>query len=709
MDDSARFRRRGSVASLSTAALVEDIQDRFARLPRNTLSAKPSHRASRGVEAILVSFDRKVQAALWQLCLERIELLARRAAVVQRLDATPQRLAREPDVLERLELQLRDNASDVRRLARGAAPVLLDAVMDPALQDAVAPMEEELQDDTDARVFRRRLESRRVTRVDAPYRHASHESPNVRGARDLHNDLNARDPEEGLSYYQKQQLRYGRARRGSTGVAGMNPLDACDGDRASRAWTPHYHPCLRLTHSHHFLSRPPHGVAGAWEDVFAAPDTSASKGAAESGDESFSAVNSPPPPQQLRSTASPSAASGASRDVGALLLEARHLLRSSEASGGSAAADLAAAPVLPVTPPAEAEGGVATAVADAAQLHGLRVSATAAAPPWASPATSRANTHHYRSTQQPLQQDDGSPTGARRSASASQLRRRDSVGMGAGGSVASRRTGSGAAVVAASVTLNSDEVMPLPRKTASAAPALRNARGIASVLSSFPRRVQFAIRDFAMDYIELRARRDALRARVDSDPRVRAGDPPPKLLVQVEAEMAVRVKRLAALAGREGAALIIDAVSDSATVGGFGLDPIEREEDQGGDARTVAPHNPALTTARSGASVFGGGDGSDGVGDEANARVWRRRLDPRAVQPARSLRPGASATHESPNVRGVRDLHNDLNARDPEEGLSYYQKQQLRYGRARRGSTSVAGACERGATGLHAWWRQLLL
>ena len=51
-------------------------------------------------------------------------------------------------------------------------------------------------------------------------------------------------------------------------------------------------------------------------------------------------------------------------------------------------------------------------------------------------------------------------------------------------------------------------------------------------------------------------------------------------------------------------------------------------------------------------------------------------------------------THDSPNARGGRDLHNELNARDPEEGLSYYQKQTLRYGRARRGSTSIAGAWE---------------
>jgi hypothetical protein len=64
------------------------------------------------------------------------------------------------------------------------------------------------------------------------------------------------------------------------------------------------------------------------------------------------------------------------------------------------------------------------------------------------------------------------------------------------------------------------------------------------------------------------------------------------------------------------------------------------------------------------------------------------------VQPARLGRGGPASTHDSPNNTGGRDIFNELNTKDPEEGLSYYQKQQLKYGRSRRGSTSIAGAWE---------------
>jgi hypothetical protein len=215
--------RRDSLASHATTALLDEVTDRFMRLPRHTLSAKPAHRQSRGVEAVLLSFDKKVQFALRQLCFERLELEARRAALMQRLGAVEQRLERDPDVLERLSVQIADNDASIRRLAKDAAPVLLDAIREPAVQAAMAlpaPTEEEVGGEDAARVWRRRLESKRVTRVDAPYRRVTHDSPNVHGDRDLHNALNAADPEEGLSYYQKQQLRYGRARRGSTSIAG---------------------------------------------------------------------------------------------------------------------------------------------------------------------------------------------------------------------------------------------------------------------------------------------------------------------------------------------------------------------------------------------------------------------------------------------------------------------------------------------------------
>ena len=268
-------RRRGSVNSV----ISEEVADRFMRLPRNTLTARPAHRRARGIDAVLVALDKKVQLGLRQLCFERMEIEARRAAVLMRLDAAGHREGdREPDVLVRLNTQLADNDYNIRWLAKGAAPVLLEALQDPEVRASLAlpvASEEDAANgegggspsEEDPRVWRRRLETRKITRLDAPYRRVTHDSPDVRGNRSLTNELNSKRPEDGLSYYQKQTLRYGPARRGSTSIAGERcgfALFLCDawgyvshgavwrcrvvGGYASCAISPAVFLCARMTY-----------------------------------------------------------------------------------------------------------------------------------------------------------------------------------------------------------------------------------------------------------------------------------------------------------------------------------------------------------------------------------------------------------------------------------------------------------------------------
>jgi hypothetical protein len=210
---------------LDTAlAMEEEMADSFVRLPRSTLSAAPAHRASRGLQAVLVSFDRKVQHAIRRIAFERMVLDARLKAETERMQSVEQNLYREPDVVERTRVAIRDNDYNLRRLAGDAAPQVLAALDDPALQDALqlaVPTEDDTTNETEARVWRRKLVSMPMpVRVDQPYRYASHDSPTVKGSRDLHNVLASKTGEENFSYYQRQQLRYGKGRRGSTSIAG---------------------------------------------------------------------------------------------------------------------------------------------------------------------------------------------------------------------------------------------------------------------------------------------------------------------------------------------------------------------------------------------------------------------------------------------------------------------------------------------------------
>lgn len=219
-----------SVSGRSTAlfdaeiSLDEEALSEFARLPRNTLSAIPAHRHARGLQAVLVSFDRKVQQAIRRLCFERISIEARLRAERERLAAIEQRLMRDPDVLERLVVALKDNEYNIRRLAGDATPHIIAALHDPVIQDGLqlaVPTEDDTATETEARVWRRKLQSIPLpVRLTQPYRYTTHDSPTNKGAKDLHNELSKRTGEEGLSYYQKQQLRYGRGRRGSTSIAG---------------------------------------------------------------------------------------------------------------------------------------------------------------------------------------------------------------------------------------------------------------------------------------------------------------------------------------------------------------------------------------------------------------------------------------------------------------------------------------------------------
>lgn len=221
--------RDGGASVGSRALTVDDAVSSFLTLPRHTQSAKSAHRASRGLDAILVSFDKRMQNALRQLIVERLELEARKRTILDRIvTSSSSASAPLPEVLLSINGKISDNDSTIRRMAGSAAPVLLDALKDPALTSALAMdvgAEEEVEEGDDARVWRRQLDTKRINRSE--HSHVSHDSPTVTGGRDLHNTLTTAKPEDGLSYYQKQQLKYGRGRRGSTSIAGALEYRVC--------------------------------------------------------------------------------------------------------------------------------------------------------------------------------------------------------------------------------------------------------------------------------------------------------------------------------------------------------------------------------------------------------------------------------------------------------------------------------------------------
>ena len=260
------------------------------------------------------------------------------------------------------------------------------------------------------------------------------------------------------------------------------------------------------------------------------------------------------------------------------------------------------------------------------------------------------------------------------------------VSSSGGGGHASAITGMNANLAASAI--------PLPRHTSSAARAAPAPSRLAALLTSLPGLpAQHAVRELVVDLAELLHRRELIGVRLAADPRHAPDEPPPRVLEEVEAGAAERLARLSRLVGRAGVDVVLAAVADPGFKKALGLLAGATEEDAAAAAGAGGCGHQGLG---GGASQYDGGGGGVGLlttdAEEAFARAWRRRLDATKVPAARHAASGLARLDAT--ASGGRQLWNVLATADPEAPLSYYQKAQMRYGRARRGSTSVAGAWE---------------
>ena len=211
---------------------------------RLTQSARPLSRGARGIDTLLVSFRPLVQNSIRQLLAERAELAEESRELESCLEGVDQPSAALPLVLQEKRCQLAEVAARMQRLAgREAAAVFLDAarlagatgVDDDA---ASAQMSRGGNADAAAVAFRRHMAAARSLVSSEYSRLQPHDLPTATGGRDVHN---AR-PVDRTSYYQSQQLKYGRGRRGSSSIAGAAVREGVGGDVAdSSSLSLHWH------------------------------------------------------------------------------------------------------------------------------------------------------------------------------------------------------------------------------------------------------------------------------------------------------------------------------------------------------------------------------------------------------------------------------------------------------------------------------------
>lgn len=242
------------------------------------------------------------------------------------------------------------------------------------------------------------------------------------------------------------------------------------------------------------------------------------------------------------------------------------------------------------------------------------------------------------------------------------------------------------------VHVSSAGVLALPRSTLSTRRLISQYGDTIEVyLASLPRNIAIAIRELIIDILHLRAKRDTMLIRVMNDRVRKPSDPMPEVLVNILEEIEERERRITNIAGEERTGILLQFIEkdERNTRIGMGLpaEP-ETEEDLGNTVNTIGGRQAA---------------------------VFRRRLDTRNVQPARKERPDAPLggvintaldginadgsrqlfTNGIGGVGGVRGrgaVNDTVSRRNGTDNISYYARQQQRYGRGRRGSTSIASA-----------------
>ena len=207
------------------ASVATSEASRLFHSARLTQSARPLSRGARGIDALIASFSPLVQNSIRQLLAERAELAAESRELESRLEGVDQPSAALPLVLQEKRHQLDEVAARLQRLAgREAAAVFLEAarLADAAgVDDDEASAQMSAGGDADAAAVASRRHMVAARSAVSSARLEPHDLPTATGGRDVHN---AR-PEDHTSYYQSQQLKYGRGRRGSSSIAGAAAWD----------------------------------------------------------------------------------------------------------------------------------------------------------------------------------------------------------------------------------------------------------------------------------------------------------------------------------------------------------------------------------------------------------------------------------------------------------------------------------------------------
>lgn len=638
---SVSARSEGGASQAGRSFAPDRMDASFLRLGRMTPSVMRRVQYERGIDALFASFPKSDQLAIRQLCFEYLDVKHRRQLVLKRL-GTESFPHGKPEVLLTIEQQAADAESLLRRKAGSAYGSLVAALEDPEIQEAMATSnpfteEEEVEEGSQARVWRRRLANRSWKRVAKGYRSTTHDHPTRSGSRSIWQAINTYDDTQELSYYQKQQLKYGAGRRGSTAVAGSWE-QIWGTDTAPK-------PAQATITSKEEPSVAAAAAAAAEAKALSGPDAQYITPGQHAASQAEWASSQPRPSPPQAPAGAPSSVSDEA--IQALLDQASTVVSEYAAETGDSSV-LQAPPPPPDTAALLQQADAVAASASSPPPPPASSSGAQAGPPPPRPVAAAAS---YRPATLSAAPDATEP-----------VRRRESVGgmtqRTAAKSVGARSVGG----ASQAFTLSGDAanaILPVVRTTPSAAAKRAKSKGLEAVMARHGVREQHMIREMALDVAELLHRIETIESRLAEDPLYdEAVSEPPEVLGLLEDELAEAKERMYERLEPDEVSIILSSLSDADTRMEMGLVPESEEwaQSEGEDA----------------------------------ARVWRRKI--LRMKHQKISRGRYTGMHDTITPDGGRDLWNELNTRDPDAGQSYYQKQQRKYGRGRRGSTAIAGA-----------------
>ncbi len=585
----------------------------------------------RGIDALFASFSKSKQQAIRQRCFEYLDVMNRKDMMIKRLGTAQFPQGEKPELLLKLEEQQRDAEQELRRIAGSAYGSVMAALNDPEIQEA---MEEANQFTTEADV--QEGEDARVWR------------------RRLENRS-----------FKRTQKGFRRTTHDHpTRVGNKSVWQSINTHDDTKHLSYYQNTQLKYGKSR----RGSTSIAGAWEEIFdsktgeskeppaalppaeqpsaAAAAVAAQHAAALSGQgHRYASPHDQPtrtaqPQRQPQQAASPGDAS-----VDAVLAEAQDLVQQYVQASGDESV------LSPPPPPADTERLLASASRVAQQAQ----------PPMPPPAQQQQQ--QFSPPPAPAQQQHASAALQQAGPAPSPIvrpnARRESVGARTTRTMRTEKSAGGASAAFTTTGDAANAILPVVRTTPSAAPRRAKTTGLTAVMARHGVKEQHMIREMALDVAELLHRIETINTRLAEDPLYdESVCDPPEVLALLQDELHSAQKRMFERLDSTEATIIISALSDRETRQDMGLLPESEEwaQEEGEDA----------------------------------ARVWRRKL--LRMKQQKTSRGRYTGMHDTVTSDGGRDLWNELNTANPDEELSYYQRQQKRYGRGRRGSTAIAGA-----------------